>query len=67
MTRRSPAQRGQASTEYGLLLLMMILVLFVPYLPDPESPGRISVFALFISALDVYIDSIHTGLSLPIP
>ncbi len=67
MKRIHESERGQATTEYGLLLLMMAVVLFVPYLPEPDGAGRVSVFGLFVNTFDIYIDSIHTGLSLPIP
>ncbi|MEL6543805.1 MAG: hypothetical protein AAFQ82_04210 [Myxococcota bacterium] len=60
-------ERGQATTEYALILAMMVVVLFVPYLPNPSGPGQVSVFGLFVNAFDIYIDSFHTGLSLPIP
>lgn len=63
MTRR---QRGQALTEYALLCSILVAALFVPYFPGPKG-GRVSVFELSVQAFDIYLDSFHAVVMLPIP
>lgn len=58
-------QRGQAATEYVVVISVLAFVLFTPYFTlDGE---HYSVFMLFFKAFDIYINSFHTVISLPIP
>ncbi|MBC7794864.1 MAG: hypothetical protein H7Z43_14255 [Clostridia bacterium] len=59
-------QRGQALTEYALLCSVLVGALFVPYFPGPDG-GRVSVFELSVRAFDIYIQSFHAVVMLPIP
>ena len=51
------------------------MLLFLPVIPRPGRPDivspksgeRVSVFMLFVDAFDVYINSFHTVITLPIP
>jgi hypothetical protein len=73
--RARRAERGQAMTEYAIIVSIWAMLLFVPVLPRPGRPDlvsptsgeRISVFMLFVEAFDVYINSFHTVITLPIP
>ena len=75
--RRGPtaSQRGQAMTEYALIVSVWAMLLFLPVIPRPGRPDivspksgeRVSVFMLFVDAFDVYINSFHTVITLPIP
>lgn len=74
MTRRRAqrakrSERGQALTEYALVMLFWVAALFVPspLLRDPDGGQAISVLQLFLRAFDIYIDSFHTVIVLPIP
>lgn len=64
--RRSSRQRGQALTEYALLIALLAAALFVPFFPAPQG-GLVSVFELSIQTFDIYIRSFHAVLMLPIP
>ena len=68
MTRRL-AQRGQAMTEYALLSSMLVVALFVPspWLRHPDTGQAMSVFMLFIEVFDIYINSFHAVITMPIP
>lgn len=61
------AERGQALTEYALAATALSVALFVPFFTDPAGGGRLSVLGLFMRAFDIYLDSFHTVVSLPIP
>lgn len=61
------SRRGQALTEYALLIAAFLGVLATPLVPDPEGDGLASVMELFIRAFDIYIDSFHSVITLPIP
>jgi hypothetical protein len=71
----SRAERGQAVVEYALIVSFWAMLLFLPVLPRPGRPDivspksgeRVSVFMLFVDAFDVYINSFHTVITLPIP
>jgi hypothetical protein len=65
-------------TEYALIATILVLVLFAPWLPnpwlsgagaptDPDGGGRISIFLLFIKVFDIYINSFHAVITLPVP
>jgi hypothetical protein len=60
-------ERGQAMVEYAVAVVVLALALFMPVLPDPDGQGRLAVLELFVRAFDVYIDSFHAVLMLPIP
>jgi hypothetical protein len=53
--------RGQAATEYMLLSVMWVGVLFVPWF------GGTSIFLAFVQLFDIYLNSFHAVLSLPVP
>jgi hypothetical protein len=55
--------RGQAMTEYLLIMSAWLLVLFVL----PWGPGGKSIFLTLVDYFDVYLNSFHSVLSLPIP
>ena len=70
MTHRPPKhQRGQAASEYVLLVAAMAAFMFVPnpLLHDPNNGQPISLFVLFIEAFEIYINSFHTVITLPFP
>ena len=60
-------QRGQAMTEYVILVAMLAAMLFVPAWPRPDGGGSVSIFMWFIEAFDIYINSFHTVITMPIP
>ncbi|MFC1611177.1 hypothetical protein ACFL6C_09470 [Myxococcota bacterium] len=59
--------RGQAMTEYSLIAAAFAGALFLPVWPDPESGGQTSTFLLFVKLFDIYINSFHSVISLPVP
>ena len=59
--------RGQALVEYLVSTLVLLGVLFVPVIPSPHRDGFVSLFFLFVNAFDVYLNSFHYVISLPIP
>ena len=70
MSRAVPTtERGQAMVEYTLLVSMLALFVFVPnpVLRHPDSGEPMSLFFLFVEAFDIYINSFHTVITLPIP
>ncbi len=68
-TRGGRRQLGQAMTEYVVMVAALTFFLFtpVPLLESPKTGEARSIFTLFIDAFDVYIDSYHTVITLPIP
>lgn len=54
-------QRGQALTEYVLATTFGMMVLFTPFV------GGKSIFLLLIEAFDIYLNSFHAVIALPIP
>lgn len=67
MRRLHHGQRGQAVTEYAAAVAFLGTVLFVPFVNDPDGGGRLSIFMLFVKAFDIYINSFHSVITLPIP
>jgi hypothetical protein len=74
----SRGERGQAMTEYAIIATIFIVVLFAPWLPnpwldasgaplDPDGGGHISIFSLFIKVFDIYLNSFHAVITLPVP
>ena len=59
--------RGQAMSEYLLLVLALCGVLFAPWLPNPEGRGLVSLYFLFVRNFDIYLNSFHFVIALPIP
>lgn len=53
--------RGQAMTEYVLLVGVLILALFTPWM------GGHSPFLLFVDNFNIYLKSFHAVITLPIP
>ena len=68
-TRKSRRQRGQALTEYIVVVAVVFISMFAPtpLLRHPDSGDPISLFGLFIEAFDIYINSFHTVITLPVP
>jgi hypothetical protein len=62
-----PCERGQALTEYALLVAMVFVLFFIPVFPHPDTGERMSLFLLFVEVFDIYIDSFHTLIALPVP
>jgi len=60
-------QRGQALTEYALLVVLALGILFTPVFPDPQGGSRTSFFLLSVKVFDIYINSFHTVITLPVP
>ena len=62
-------ERGQAMTEYALLVAIMAAFMFMPnpVLRHPRTGAPASLFVLFIEAFEIYINSFHTVISLPFP
>lgn len=64
-------QRGQAFTEYVLVLAFAMVFVFAPVpaeaMRHPDTGQYMSLFSLFIHAFDIYINSFHTVLTLPVP
>ena len=54
-------ERGQATLEYGVIVWALVLALFLPLFD-----GR-SVLVLFVEVFDIYINSFHFVIGLPIP
>jgi len=58
-------QRGQAVTEYVVVIFVLAFGLFTPFFSlDGE---RYSVYMMFFEAFEIYINSFHTVITLPIP
>ncbi len=64
--RHDRRQRGQAMTEYALIAVLALATLFLPVVPDPNG-GNTSIFLLFVQVFDIYINSFHAVISLPVP
>ncbi|OGQ89029.1 MAG: hypothetical protein A2289_18620 [Deltaproteobacteria bacterium RIFOXYA12_FULL_58_15] len=65
-------------TEYAIITLLFAVIFFAPWMPnpfldaagapmDPDGSGHISIFLLFIKVFDIYINSFHAVISLPVP
>lgn len=55
------SQRGQALTEYVMVVFFGMLVLFAPFV------GGKSIFLHLIDVFDIYLNSFHAVLALPVP
>ena len=70
---RAPRRRrtlGQATAEYALVIAIAFTFIFAPnpFLPRSPKNGEMrSLFTLFIDSFDVYIESFHTVITLPVP
>ncbi len=62
-------ERGQAMVEYAMLTAFVFALFFVPYLPNqaPGASGGMSLFLYFVQVFDIYINSFHTVVTLPVP
>lgn len=56
-----PRERGQATVEYVLLAWCLIMALFLPLFDGRSAAG------LFVEAFNIYINSFHFVITLPIP
>jgi hypothetical protein len=63
------AERGQSMTEYVLLVGVLMMALFLPnpLLRHPDTGQAMSVFMLLIEVFDIYINSFHAVVTMPIP
>ena len=59
--KKKQSERGQALTEYSLIVGLALGALFLPLFN-----GR-SIFLLLIDVFDIYINSFHQVITLPIP
>jgi hypothetical protein len=66
-TRRKRSSRGQAMTEYALIAAAAAGALFLPVFPHPDGGGNISIFLAFVEVFDIYINSFHLVISMPVP
>jgi len=41
--------------------------MFLPVFPNPDGGGNLSIVMLFAKAYDIYINSFHFVITLPIP
>ena len=64
---RRRAQRGQAMAEYVILVFWLTFFLFTPMFPHPDGGRRLSVMMLFTEVFDIYINSFHTVIAMPVP
>lgn len=68
MAGRTPkSQRGQGMLEYVVVVMALIGVMSAPIVPNPNGEDFVSVLTLFVEVFDIYINSFHTVVSLPIP
>jgi hypothetical protein len=65
--RRTRGSRGQAMTEYALIAAAAAAALFLPVFPHPDGSGNISIFLAFVEVFDIYINSFHLVISMPVP
>ena len=68
MTRRfASSQRGQGMIEYVVVVMALIGVLSAPIIPNSNGDNFVSILTLFVEVFDIYMNSFHTVISLPIP
>lgn len=69
VSRIAGPQIGQTTVEYALILALMFAFTFtpMPFLEHPDTGENMSLFMLMIEVFDIYIDSFHTVIILPIP
>ena len=60
-------QRGQGMVEYLVVVTALVGVLLAPIVPGPNSEEFVSLVTLFVEVFDIYINSFHTVISLPVP
>ena len=60
-------QRGQAMTEYVLVLVALLGVGTLPVIPSSTSDELIPLYALLINMWQIYIDSYHAVIRWPLP
>ncbi len=65
--QRNRWQRGQAVTEYALFSGIALAVMFLPVFQLEGESERHSLTGLFIQAFDIYINSFHAVITMPIP
>ena len=63
----SKSQRGQGMIEYLVVVMALVGVMAAPIVPNPNGPNFVSLLTLFVEVFDIYINSFHTVVSLPIP
>ena len=68
MAQRTPkSQRGQGMLEYVVVVMALLGVMSAPIVPNPNGGNFVSLLTLFVEVFDIYINSFHTVVSLPIP
>ena len=60
-------ERGQGMVEYLVVVMALIGVMAAPIVPNPNGDNFVSVLTLFVDVFDIYMNSFHTVISLPIP
>ena len=53
--------------EYIVVVAALVGVISAPVIPNPHTDGFVSLMTLFVEVFDIYINSLHTVVSLPIP
>ena len=66
-TRSAVGQRGQAMVEYAVITAALAAALFLPVFPRPDGGGSASLLMLFVEVFDIYMNSFHSVIALPIP
>lgn len=74
MRRTRRHSRGQALVEYAWVVGLFAVIFFTPLPalllpPDVLTQGEVSpsLFGLFVRVFDIYINSFHAVITLPIP
>lgn len=67
MMRRRQNQRGQGMVEYVLAVAAVLGIFFVPIVPNPNTGELVPIIFLFIESFDIYINSFHAVIALPVP